>query len=628
MANEDFIKEVKNNIESNEIEKAFDDLLVFTKSIESDLYYPLLKLKQEHVIVLEDYKKERINYSGLNLKIQEIKSVLKIEIIPKVETFTGVVVHRETLPLKPGKAHFFISYSRSGEKDISIAKMLFKHLKDKGNDVFLDEESVEIGEKWFAAIERALQRCDYFILLISQNSMLSEMVIEEVRRIKKRQDQENENRPVLLPIRIKIPSNYDLPYDLSSYVSRLQHFTWNNDADNHTLTRFIDKIIEHGIKYGVQHDERNRIMIDPHFPLSSAMLTVGTEREKIREYYVERLEDKKCKEIIQRPYSLLRIMAPRQYGKTWLLSRLIQFANREGYESIVIDFQLYRESDLNNLERLLKLICAESSRQLGLAEKINNYFANDNQTVLTKCRDYFERYILAEKFNRPIVFAIDKADKLFKYPSEVTDDFFGMIRSWHEQASMRNNRWENFKIILTYSTDDIPIKDSLRSPFNIGEVVLLSEFTNSQIFKLSIDRGLDLNPNDIAKLRDFSGGHPYLIQKALFEIGERKCSVEDFIEIAHDDNGPFGEHLRRLFYKLNQEKSRISTLIDILHKKRSDNDSDIMYLQAVGLVKYDKPDYKITSSLYKEFFTKKFKVAEHLTIWDKLTTVFKKIFLI
>ena len=46
-------------------------------------------------------------------------------------------------------------------------------------------ESIRLGENWVERINRELEQCDYFLLLLSEQSATSEMVTEEVRRAKK-----------------------------------------------------------------------------------------------------------------------------------------------------------------------------------------------------------------------------------------------------------------------------------------------------------------------------------------------------------------------------------------------------------------------------------------------------------
>lgn len=70
-------------------------------------------------------------------------------------------------------------------------------------------------------LSRASNSCDYFLVLLSESSALSEMVIEEVRRIKSRQDQMAQSDdtpiqwPLILPIRINFRSMH---HSIMTYI--------------------------------------------------------------------------------------------------------------------------------------------------------------------------------------------------------------------------------------------------------------------------------------------------------------------------------------------------------------------------------------------------------------------------
>ena len=75
------------------------------------------------------------------------------------------------------KVNFFISYSRDDGGD--IARHLRESLLKKGYEVFLDTASLSVGAKWKDRIESAIDGCDVFVLIITENSMKSNEVKEE-----------------------------------------------------------------------------------------------------------------------------------------------------------------------------------------------------------------------------------------------------------------------------------------------------------------------------------------------------------------------------------------------------------------------------------------------------------------
>lgn len=65
-------------------------------------------------------------------------------------------------------AKVFISYAK---EDFKVARKLFSSLKAAGVKPWLDEECLLPGQKWESEIEKAIKEADYFIALLSSNSL-------------------------------------------------------------------------------------------------------------------------------------------------------------------------------------------------------------------------------------------------------------------------------------------------------------------------------------------------------------------------------------------------------------------------------------------------------------------------
>src|SRR5689334_13924560 len=70
----------------------------------------------------------------------------------------------------------FISYSR---KDITFIDRLAADLKNAGIDVWYDVSGIAGGARWRTEIENALRNCQYVIVVLSPDSILSEWVERE-----------------------------------------------------------------------------------------------------------------------------------------------------------------------------------------------------------------------------------------------------------------------------------------------------------------------------------------------------------------------------------------------------------------------------------------------------------------
>ena len=182
---------------------------------------------------------------------------------------------------------------------------------------------------------------------------------------------------------------------------------------------------------------------------------------------------------------------------------------------------------------------------------------------------YIERNIL-DGIQDGLLIAIDEADRIFPY-QEVSDEFFLMLRSWHEGANT-NSTWEKFKIAISYSTEaKLAITNLNASPFNVGEEARLYALTIPQVTQLTQSHGLDLGDKQIQQLQSYLGGHPYLIRRALFSIATQEYSFDNLIDQAASDQGPFSDHLRHHLFNIKQFED-LSKALKVIIQTQKCND--------------------------------------------------------
>lgn len=76
------------------------------------------------------------------------------------------------------KQKIFFSYSRADGS--AFALRLAVDLKNKGFDVWIDQEDIRAGLEWDAEIEKALKGCDCLLFLETEKSVVSNHVLDEV----------------------------------------------------------------------------------------------------------------------------------------------------------------------------------------------------------------------------------------------------------------------------------------------------------------------------------------------------------------------------------------------------------------------------------------------------------------
>ncbi|KYC36309.1 hypothetical protein WA1_42055 [Scytonema hofmannii PCC 7110] len=328
---------------------------------------------------------------------------------------------------------------------------------------------------------------------------------------------------------------------------------------------------------------------DGHVPLSSP-------------FYVEHYEiESLCYETLQKPGSLIRIKTPKLMGKTSLLTRILSHGELQNYQTVYLDLGGIDKAVLTSLDRFLRWLCSKVTSELDLDNKVDDTWntkilgSNDN------CTAYFKKYILAE-IDSPLVLGLDEVDRLFAY-SEVVEDFFGMLRSWHEKGKI-SDAWKQMRLVLAHSTEVYIPLDIHQSPFNAGVPVELEEFNRQQVQDLAQKHGLKGNNSLIEELRSMVGGHPYLIRLALYHIAAEKLTLENLLESATTEAGIYANHLRSLLDILQSVPELAQALKKVVNSTVPvELDSIQIYkLHSLGLVQRQSNYVTPRCQLYREYF--------------------------
>jgi hypothetical protein len=122
---------------------------------------------------------------------------------------------------------FFFPTDGGAKYDRSLAGYLADGLKASGHDVFLDV-NMAVGTIWADEIKRRIEWCDVLVVLLSAESVESEMVQAEVRLAHYRR--QPDGRPRIVPIRVRYDGPLD--YELDCYLARLEYLAWHTQEDS------------------------------------------------------------------------------------------------------------------------------------------------------------------------------------------------------------------------------------------------------------------------------------------------------------------------------------------------------------------------------------------------------------
>lgn len=334
-------------------------------------------------------------------------------------------------------------------------------------------------------------------------------------------------------------------------------------------------------------------------------------------FYINRppLEELVYAEIMQ-PGCLVRIKAPRKMGKSSLLNRIIAYAKVQGYKTVSLDFQEADEAVFASLDKFLRWFCINISRQLNLAPNLDDYWDAEMGSKVS-CKFYFEGYLL-EQIDSPIVLALNEVHRVFEHPN-IAQDFLPMLRFWHEVAK-QDRTWQKVRLVVVHTTEIyIPLKLN-QSPFNVGLTVPLPPFTIAQVQNLAIEYGIDWAASSsgaqrLAALQTMIGGHPYLINLALYHLCQEEMTLLELLQTASTPSGIYSQHLRELLTLLQADPQLMSAMQEVVMADESVQfdagaprgaalSAIAAYkLESMGLVQLDGNQARASCELYRLYFS-------------------------
>ena len=324
-------------------------------------------------------------------------------------------------------------------------------------------------------------------------------------------------------------------------------------------------------------------------------------------FYIDRppIESDCYQEILQ-PGALIRIKAPEKMGKTSLLRRILAHAERHGCRKVYLNLREAETAVWGGLDKFLRWFCANVSRELAVAPKLDDYWAEDLYGSMISCKTYVQTYLLPQ-LDSPLALGLDNVDRVFEYP-EIAQDFLPMLRSWNEEA---NNLeiWQSLRLVIAHSTDIYIDLDANQSPFNVGWPVQLPGFTLEQAQTLAQVYGLDWTQDaeahrGAATLMEMVGGHPYLMHLALDALVRQEVSLGELLTQAPTQGGIFGAHLRYLWDTLQTQPDLVAAMTEVVSATQGIRlgPTQAYKLESMGLVTVLEDEVKPSCELYRRYF--------------------------
>ena len=445
-----------------------------------------------------------------------------------------------------------------------------------------------VGEKWTEEIEHHIRTSDFFIVLLSQESIRSEMVVEEVKRAYERTKPPTDSLTIL-PVRVAFRG--DLPYDLAAYLGRIQYASWGKGASFKAIGDQLVAAIEKRValpegdtseKHDFSEEGIQDLADEKAAPLPSMDPRLTGAVQPDSPFYIERAADAVVLNQVRGEGTTTIIKGARQMGKSSLLARANAAARAQQRQIFYLDFQLLDDAELESLKLLFQSLAYGIEKAFNTPVKARAFW-DDFLGVKQNLTNFIEHAVLS-RADTPVVFLLDEVDRVFDHPYR--DDFFSTLRVWHNRRATQKT-WNNLNLVIAHSTDpNLWIQDMSQSPFNVGRRVELNDFDEAQVATLNERYRSPLQSDrEIQALMDLTGGQPYLVQMALYTLAENNWSLQDLQAVASDERGPFIDHLRWYLWRLQRNEALRQSLKEILNQGACEDEVHFQRLRAGGLVK-------------------------------------------
>jgi hypothetical protein len=317
-------------------------------------------------------------------------------------------------------------------------------------------------------------------------------------------------------------------------------------------------------------------------------------------YYIEQtvLQSRASAEMGQ-PGGLIRIKAPRKMGKSSFTLRVLHQAQSLGYRVLQVDLQRADEAVFASIDRFLRWFCTILSYQLDLLPTLDDHW--DAEAGSKVSSTIYLQQVLLKEVQVPIVFLFNEIDRVFEH-LVIFREFLPLLRSWYEEAKS-NSSLHKLRFILSYSTEIYVPLNLNQSPFNVGLPINLPHLMVEEVQVLA--NAYHLSGGVISPLMELVGGHPYLIQLALYHLWSGHSTLRNLLHKAPTPVGIYANHLHQClvslqdgaglleaFQQVVQADAGVGLELEVAHK-----------LESLGLIKFDDVCHaKPSCKLYQAFF--------------------------
>ncbi|MCM1983671.1 AAA-like domain-containing protein, partial [Lyngbya confervoides] len=319
----------------------------------------------------------------------------------------------------------------------------------------------------------------------------------------------------------------------------------------------------------------------------------------------------------------------RQMGKSSLRVQTENRLKAEGIRCAAIDLSTLGTEEVSAAQWYRSLI-GELNRCLDLlpAQEVDAWLEKQVEvTPVFRLHRFIEDVLLVQIPDQRIVIFIDEIDSVLSL-SFPASDFFALIRAcYNRQVDNAAYRRLTF-VLLGVTTPSQLIRDSSRTPFNIGQAIELTPLTLDRATRLADGlSGWVAEPQQVlAKIFYWTGGQPYLTQRLCALVQEKAMEADSLPWIGKGEAAVAVADLmqRQLIHnwETSDEQAHFKTMRDRLLRREhlanrllgmyeqiltqgsipKENSDPHMELRLSGLVVSSNGDLRVFNPTYAQIF--------------------------
>ena len=252
------------------------------------------------------------------------------------------------------------------------------------------------------------------------------------------------------------------------------------------------------------------------------------------------------------------ILTSRQMGKSSLMIRTAERLVGRGVQPVVIDLTEFGAQ--TTAEQWYKGFLLGVQIDAGLSTAAAEWWSRQvDHSYAHKFTRYFREVVLKERSERLVVL-VDEIDTTLRL--DFTDDFFAAIRFLYQQRAAEPALQRLSFVLIGVATPGDLIKDTTRTPFNIGHRIDLTDFTLDEASVLADHLAVPepMRRDLIRWILNWTNGHPYLTLRAIRSLADSPPETWTA--------GRIDERIEQLFLRGGAESdSNLQFVRDMLTKK-------------------------------------------------------------